>query len=79
MHGELRPTPRVRVLEEIPNARLATLSPPAPLRMLTTPAWPFGSARSFCSPGAGGSLGFADPQRESAAYVTSQMGHRIDR
>lgn len=38
-------------------------------------AWPFGSARSFGSPGAGGSLGFADPAAGIGyAYVTSQMG-----
>ena len=38
-------------------------------------AWPFGSARSFGSPGAGGSLGFADPEAGIGyAYVTSQMG-----
>jgi len=37
--------------------------------------WPFGSARSFGSPGAGGSLGFADPTAGVGyAYVTSQMG-----
>jgi CubicO group peptidase (beta-lactamase class C family) len=37
--------------------------------------WPFGSARSFGSPGAGGSLGFADPTTGIGyAYVTSQMG-----
>ena len=37
--------------------------------------WPFGSARSFGSPGAGGSLGFADPEAGIGyAYVTSQMG-----
>jgi CubicO group peptidase (beta-lactamase class C family) len=38
-------------------------------------AWPFGSASSFGSPGAGGSLGFADPAAGVGyAYVTSQMG-----
>jgi CubicO group peptidase (beta-lactamase class C family) len=43
--------------------------------MKSTPMWPFGSARSFGSPGAGGSLGFADPEAGVGyAYVTSQMG-----
>jgi CubicO group peptidase (beta-lactamase class C family) len=43
--------------------------------MKSTPAWPFGSTRSFGSPGAGGSLGFADPEAGIGyAYVTSQMG-----
>ena len=43
--------------------------------MKPTPAWPFGSARSFGSPGPGGSLGFADPEAGIGyAYVTSQMG-----
>jgi CubicO group peptidase (beta-lactamase class C family) len=43
--------------------------------MKPSPAWPFGSARSFGFPGAGGSLGFADPSaRVGYAYVTSQMG-----
>jgi CubicO group peptidase (beta-lactamase class C family) len=38
-------------------------------------AWPFGSPSSYGSPGAGGSLGFADPSAGVGyAYVTSQMG-----
>lgn len=46
--------------------------------MKSTTAWPFGSARSFGSPGAGGSLGFADPEAGVGyAYVTSQMGTRL--
>ena len=40
--------------------------------------WPFGSERSFGSPGAGGSLGFADPTAGVGyAYVTSQMGTHL--
>ena len=43
--------------------------------MKSTPTWPFGGARSFGSPGAGGSLGYADPEAGVGyAYVTSQMG-----
>ena len=46
--------------------------------MKSTAAWPFGSARSFGSPGAGGSLGFADPEAGIGyAYVTSQMGTEL--
>ena len=46
--------------------------------MKSTPVWPFGSARSFGSPGAGGSLGFADPEAGIGyAYVTSQMGTEL--
>jgi CubicO group peptidase (beta-lactamase class C family) len=43
--------------------------------MKPSATWPFGSARSFGSPGAGGSLGFADPEAGIGyGYVTSQMG-----
>ena len=43
--------------------------------MKPTPVWPFGGARSFGAPGAGGALGFADPEaRLGYGYVTSQMG-----
>ena len=46
--------------------------------MKPSTVWPFGSPRSFGSPGAGGSLGFADPEaRVGYAYVTSQMGTRL--
>ena len=37
--------------------------------------WPFGSPSSFGAPGAGGAMGFADPEMGIGyAYVTSQMG-----
>ena len=43
--------------------------------MKPSPEWPFGSEASFGAPGAGGSLGFADPKAGIGyAYVTSQMG-----
>ena len=43
--------------------------------MKPSPAWRFGSPRSFGSPGAGGSLGFADPAAGVGyAYVTNHMG-----
>jgi CubicO group peptidase (beta-lactamase class C family) len=46
--------------------------------MKPSPAWRFGSASSFGSPGSGGSLGFADPTAGIGyAYVTSQMGTRL--
>ena len=38
----------------------------------------FGSAKSFGSPGAGGAMGFADPQTGIGyAYVTNRMGTRL--
>jgi CubicO group peptidase (beta-lactamase class C family) len=43
--------------------------------MKTCPSWPFGHAGAFGAPGAGGSLGFADPRTGTAyAYVTNRMG-----
>ena len=46
--------------------------------MKPTPALPFGSARSFGFPGAGGALGFADPEMGIGyAYVTNRMGTRL--
>ena len=43
--------------------------------MKPSPTWPFGSPSSFGSPGAGGSMGFADPDAGIGyGYVTSQMG-----
>ncbi len=46
--------------------------------MKSSRVWPFGSIKAFGSPGAGGSLGFADPAPVVGyAYVTSQMGARL--
>ncbi len=46
--------------------------------MKSTREWPFGSRSSYGSPGAGGSLGFADPEAGLGyAYITSQMGTRL--
>ena len=43
--------------------------------MKSTPTCRFGGARSYGAPGAGGSLGFADPDTGVGyGYVTSQMG-----
>jgi hypothetical protein len=43
--------------------------------MKSCPAFRFGNAGSYGSPGAGGAMGFADPAaRIGYAYVTSQMG-----
>ena len=42
------------------------------------PVWRFGGTQSFGHPGAGGSLGFADPQAGIGyAYVTSKMGTHL--
>jgi CubicO group peptidase (beta-lactamase class C family) len=43
--------------------------------MKPSTVWPFGGPSSFGAPGAGGSLGFADPKAGVGyAYVTNQMG-----
>jgi CubicO group peptidase (beta-lactamase class C family) len=43
--------------------------------MKSSPTWPFGSARSFGAPGAGGAMGYADPSAGIGyAYVTGQSG-----
>ena len=46
--------------------------------MKSGPQFPFGSSDSFGAPGAGGSIGFADPQANIGyAYVTNRMGTTI--
>ena len=46
--------------------------------MKSSPAIPFGGAKSFGSPGAGGAMGFADPEMGVGyAYVTDKMGTRL--
>lgn len=46
--------------------------------MKPNPTWPFGSPAAFGAPGAGGSLGFADPKTGIGyAYVTNRMGVKI--
>ena len=43
--------------------------------MKSNPGWPFGGPQSFGTPGAGGSLGYADPQTQIGyAYVTNRIG-----
>ena len=43
--------------------------------MKSCPGFPFGNPGSFGAPGAGGSIGFADPQAQIGyAYVTNRMG-----
>jgi CubicO group peptidase (beta-lactamase class C family) len=47
--------------------------------MKACPVWPFGSPRSYGAPGAGGSLGFADPATGIGyGYVTNRMGVKLD-
>ena len=46
--------------------------------MKPCPALPFGGPRSYGSPGAGGAMGFADPDAGIGyAYVTNRMGTRL--
>jgi CubicO group peptidase (beta-lactamase class C family) len=47
--------------------------------MKSSTAWPFGTPGSYGHPGAGGSLGFADPAAGVGyAYVTCRMGTRVN-
>ena len=46
--------------------------------MKSSATFPFGGPRSFGAPGAGGSLGFADPDAGVGyGYVTSRMGTSV--
>jgi CubicO group peptidase (beta-lactamase class C family) len=46
--------------------------------MKSCPPFPFGSAGAYGSPGAGGAMGFADPEMNIGyAYVTSKMGSTL--
>ena len=46
--------------------------------MKPSAVWPMGSAAAFGAPGAGGSLGFADPANEIGyAYVTNRMSMKV--
>jgi CubicO group peptidase (beta-lactamase class C family) len=47
--------------------------------MRATATFPFGSPRAYGAPGAGGSLGFADPETGIGyGYVTNQMGTKLN-
>ena len=47
--------------------------------MKPTPSWPFGHPGAFGAPGAGGSLGYADPSTGIGyGYVTSRIGTKQD-
>jgi len=47
--------------------------------MKSNPGWPFGSAQSYGSPGAGGSLGYADPLTGIGyGYVTNRKGTHLE-
>ena len=46
--------------------------------MKPSPELPFGGPSSFGAPGAGGAMGFADPEAGIGyGYVTSRMGTRL--
>jgi CubicO group peptidase (beta-lactamase class C family) len=47
--------------------------------MKPSQAWPFPHGDAYGHPGAGGSLGYADPQAEIGyAYITNRMGVKLD-
>src|SRR5215204_2703281 len=47
--------------------------------MKSSPEFPFGSPGSFGAPGAGGSIGYADPKAQIGyAYVTNRMGTTLN-
>jgi CubicO group peptidase (beta-lactamase class C family) len=47
--------------------------------MKPSQSWPFPDPSAYGHPGAGGSLGYADPQRRIGyAYVTNRMGVKLD-
>jgi CubicO group peptidase (beta-lactamase class C family) len=60
------------------NSREFAEQEDVPAFMKPSAMWPFGSPAAFGAPGAGGALGFADPQTGIGyAYVTNRMGAHL--